>query len=193
VCTLSYDICRQAVLRDHIWNFARKYKVISMDASEAPPFNFSARYKLPNDCLRIVRLYEEEDIDRLENPTSNQFNRTNLVASDDYPYDIVGDFLYLNSEALSLDIIYIYDMTNVDKFDRLFVHALAAKLAYEIAPKVVSKDRIALKEEMRNEYNRLIMNAKGVQGTEKRVIRQDVGSFVMARNVHGTRDPRRWY
>lgn len=190
-CRLYYDPIRKQILRDHIWNFAKKYDTISREGTEAPNFNYSAKFKLPNDYLRLVRMYVGQDIDRVASPTSSSHSRVNWVSAREADFDIAERYIYINTEENSIDIVYISDYTNVVYFDPIFIAALSAKLAAELAPGVVSKDKVALRKQQESDYLSIVQQAKGVQGTEKRMIRVEDGSFNRARRRGGgSRDPR---
>ncbi len=130
VCSKWYDITRQAVLRAFSWNFAKKRASISRSGT---PEEYADEYQLPDDYVNLV--FIGEDID------------------EDYEtdYSIEGDKILINNGAAStLNIKYIWNIENVQKFDPLFtmllVHELAIVLANQISglnksTKKIDKDR----------------------------------------------------
>lgn len=49
---------RDAVLRSHPWNCAKKRKLLAPDAA-APDFEFAYQFSLPSDCMRVLSVGEE--------------------------------------------------------------------------------------------------------------------------------------
>lgn len=106
-----YDATRRAVLRMFPWNFARKRAKISRSAT-APAFGYSDAYALPVDYVHYVFVGED--------PVNN--------AEQDFL--IEGGFLLINNDgAPSLEFCYIADITEVVKFDPIFVMLLVGELA----------------------------------------------------------------
>lgn len=56
LCARNYGPSRDAVLRLYPWNDAAGRAALAADA-EPPPFEFSASYTLPNDCLRVIAVF----------------------------------------------------------------------------------------------------------------------------------------
>ena len=52
--SIWYAATRDALLRIHDWNFARRR--VGLARSEAAPTGWAFRYTLPTDCLRLLRL-----------------------------------------------------------------------------------------------------------------------------------------
>jgi hypothetical protein len=50
-----YETIRDAVLRDHIWNFAVKQATPSLDAT-TPIYGFNHRFDMPTDLLRLIEI-----------------------------------------------------------------------------------------------------------------------------------------
>lgn len=94
---------RDAELRRHVWNFARRRAALPALA-EAPPFGFAYAYQLPPDWLRFV------------------------VQADAWPYSIEGGKV-LTDEGSPLNITYVARVEETGLFDALFIDALAARLA----------------------------------------------------------------
>lgn len=105
-CNRLYSGLRDALLEAHSWTFAIKRDSLTPDAT-APSWGFSARFAIPSDCLRILGFKNNPDI----------------KVEDDY---ILSD----ESELL---IRYIYQNTDTTKYSNLFIEALAALMAAEMA------------------------------------------------------------
>lgn len=105
IANTIYHPLRRAELRRHPWNFAKKRQQLAVDPTE-PLHGFSYKYSKPND---FIRLHPQAD------------------ATD---WTIEGDYI-LTDDSAPLEIIYIYDHTDVNKWDALFVQAVAQLLAIE--------------------------------------------------------------
>lgn len=110
-----YDVTRRSILRAFPWNFARKRITLSRNAT-APAFGYADAYKLPNDYLELVFIGENYDEDY----------ETEYSVED-------GQILLDNNGASSLQICYIQDVTQVGKFDALFLDLFVAELAIRFA------------------------------------------------------------
>lgn len=108
-----YDLTRRSVLRAFPWNFARKRAVLTADAT-APAFGYTTAYNLPNDFLGIVFIGEDPDVN---------------YESD---FLVEGGQILINTTS-DLKICYVYDLTQVIKFDPIFVDLLVAELAVRFA------------------------------------------------------------
>src|SRR5262245_52285113 len=52
-CANNYETTRDAELRRHFWNFARKRARLAADVT-APEFGFDSQFPLPADFLRLI-------------------------------------------------------------------------------------------------------------------------------------------
>jgi hypothetical protein len=115
-CNLHFNLTRDALLRQHRWNFAQARVVLSRLVG-APAFQWSSQYTLPSDCLRVLEVNGSEDGDVISEP-----------------WVIEGRVILTN--ATSVNLVYIKSSTNVDNWDGLFIEALALKLAAKISESV---------------------------------------------------------
>jgi len=60
-----FNQARDEVLRLHDWNSAIKRYSVAEDAT-APAFEFNHQYKIPSDCLRVIRLEFVRAVYRIE-------------------------------------------------------------------------------------------------------------------------------
>lgn len=107
ICNTHYEHVRDMLLESHTWNFAMSRASLSLD-STSPAFEFSNAFQLPADCLRVYDLWNSES-----------------------DYEVEGRLLLTDDG--SAKIKYISKETNPVKFSKLFVEALATRLAAEIA------------------------------------------------------------
>lgn len=109
LANLWFDTARDAVLEDHLWNFAMARTTLAK-AGSAPAFGLDNKYKLPNDFIRLAHFD---------------------VESQPY-YQVEGEYILTDSD--NPELIYIRRVTNMNLWPAAARVALAARLAHEIAP-----------------------------------------------------------
>jgi len=108
LCKNRFEHCRDAVLRMHPWNCAIKRVVLSPLVG-APAFGFDARFQIPSDCLRVLTVSPEDDVEyRIE---------SNEILADES----------------SLDLKYIRQVVNSAELDEGAAESIGAYLAWKIA------------------------------------------------------------
>lgn len=117
-CRNHYDFCRQFVLADHNWSFARKRATLTTLAG-TPPATWLYQYEYPDDCLRFREIERQY---RLGDPPK-------WILENDSGTDIK----ILSDEADAIGI-YTWDVELVTLFPPGFVSALGWYLASELAP-----------------------------------------------------------
>ena len=153
-----YPIIRDAVLADHPWNFAMTRAELAASAT-APDFEFSYKYPLPADCLRVWDVY---------NASTN--------------WRVEGRFLL--TDASECSIVYIRQVTETGYFSPLFVLALGTRIGSELAIPVAGDKE--LKNALFQEYLMLIRRAKTADGQEGTV---DSISATMFTDARGGSNP----
>lgn len=113
-CKNFYEPIRDALLRAHPWNFARRRASLSRLAT-TPAFGYAYEYQLPTDCLRVLE-FNEEDVVGVDRPDA---------------YEIEGRKLL--TDAGQANIVYIARISDTNQFDSLFVTALSLQMAAELA------------------------------------------------------------
>lgn len=138
LCNLVYSDTRDAVLREHPWNFAIKRAELARLTTD-PIFDFDAQFQLPADCLRVIRT--DDDLD---------------------PYRIEGQRLLSVNDSVKIE--YISRVEDTTKFDSLFVETLSvrigAKLAYNLS------DNNALTQLLEQKYRDRVKQARSMDGQE---------------------------
>jgi hypothetical protein len=135
---LIYEQIRDAVLRDHVWNFAKKRIELAKD-SDTPAFEFSFQYTLPSDCLRVLQM---EDLDMIYKIESGK------LLTDESP----------------AKILYVSRVEDVNLFDSMFVEALSARISAELA--VTLAESNSLYQNMMEMYQRKILDARSMDAQE---------------------------
>lgn len=148
-------------------SFAKKQKKIAANASK-PTFRYDNRYPLPDDFVALLTVGE----------------RGTLATEVDH--DIMDGELYIN-ESGSLPITYVFQQTEVAKFDDIFCDVFALKLAARIAKPLGAPrtDAAALDQAAED----LAMQAMSINGQETPPKRIQVSRFRRAR----TRGSSRYY
>jgi len=125
-CRIHYDVCRQFVLADHWWNFAKK-RVTLADLG-TPPTTWLYRYDYPSDCLNFREIQRDT---KEETPI---------------PFDVeddgTGAGICVVTDRYQAVGVYTSDITNVALFTPGFVHALSWFLASELAMAITGDMKI---------------------------------------------------
>lgn len=117
MCARSYHLMREDLLRQHVWNFAKKRVVVSR--SGAALFDFEDSYTLP---ANFIRLLEVGGVTELERETD---------------YDIEGlELLFDGGGAATQNIRIIENVEDISRWDKsaklALVYAVALKINYSI-------------------------------------------------------------
>ena len=162
---LWYDQSRLTVLEAYPWSFATKRLALT-EHSEDPPTNIWAyRYQYPADCVKARSLQMPQwTVGGIvtEVPAF-------LIQPDAIPFDIemdsTGAFQTILTNLQDAILVYTFDQTNPQHFDRQFVIALSYMLAFNIAIKVTG--RKAVKDDMAVYYKQALMEAAAANLNEK--------------------------
>lgn len=141
----NYRHLRDATLELHPWKFALARENLTMDP-DAPAFGWSARFAVPDDCLRLLPLTVGGD------PRGREIR----FAQED-------GFILCN-EGAPLPVRYVKRQESVARFSPLFVQALALSLAARAAHKVTGKASYA--ERLTAEMQRAILQAEIIDSTQ---------------------------
>lgn len=117
----AWDMCRQALLRLHPWNFAKKQvELAELDDDDVPLFGYDNAFALPTDCLRVLKIDQEQSSHKI-------YNQDGVKA------------LFTDDSTVKLE--YVADITDPNMFDSAFVMALSMFLAATVAPSVTENER----------------------------------------------------
>lgn len=139
LCTRNWPSVRDQVLRDHPWNFAIKRASLAPDVV-APDWGFTAKFPLPNDCMRLVEVRD--------------------MSTDDYQVED-GNIL---ANATVLYIRYVYRVVDPNRYDAMFTDAAATLLAFEMCESLTQSN--TKKQALYEEYDASLLGAKRVDGQE---------------------------
>ena len=139
LCNLHYAPSRDMVLRDHLWNFSIKRIALAV-STITPAYEYAYQHALPTDFIRAI------DNDLIKNAE----------------WKIEGEFLLSNDDTVILK--YVYKVTDTEIYDPLFVEALSARIAAELAiPLTDSKTQSELMFKL---YSSKLATARGVDAQE---------------------------
>lgn len=152
-----YTLRRDALLRGHFWNFARKRT--SLPALVAgPAWGYAYAYQLPADfmCLRQVNDYwcVPSMADYMNAPDSEPYK---LETLNDQRV-IVTDF------GAPLKIAYTWKVENAGLFDPLFAELLACDLAFNCAEALTQSS--TKKESARDDMTQALLLARRANAIE---------------------------
>lgn len=139
MCNTIFALLRDEMLRQHPWNFAMSRAQLTASVVDAPDFEFSYFYALPDDFLRLLRLYNDR--------TRFQIEGTNILTDSD-----------------TVDILYIAQMEDPTDWDPLFREAFATRLAAEISFGLTGS--ATLQQSLMSDYMDKLQKAKTVDAQE---------------------------
>src|SRR3990167_822664 len=152
ICARHYDSTRREMLRRFIFNFAKKYAILTADPLKTPAFGFGTAYALPNDFIRLMAIGDV---------TLNADTPSSL-------FDVAEGYIFTDSgdgEDGDVNMQYVFDAQNVSKYDPLFVRLLTLQLAANMAYKFTLKP--SLISGIREELADIALAAAAVAGQEK--------------------------
>ncbi len=175
LCDRHYDIRRKALLRTHIWNFAKTEAVLNLSAVGTSN-SYANVYPLVKTYLRLISIGD------VFVWTKNElYDIRSVSISGTFKKSIVID----NNGAATLDILYIRNVVSVTEFDPLFTLLFKLELANDIAP------GITLKPSVRESINKGLadarLQARSIDGQERPPIRIQNSRFLRARRTGSVR------
>ncbi|MBX3503330.1 MAG: hypothetical protein KF889_28130 [Alphaproteobacteria bacterium] len=130
LCKAGYANCRDALLRDFDWSFARRIETLA-ERGEVPPPGWSRVYSLPNRCVRFRGLWNGPGAA----PADWALGSIADSAGD--------DALAIFTNTTQATGIYTRAIENTELFSASFVQALSWRLAEMIALPITNKESLA--------------------------------------------------
>lgn len=118
----TYEVLRDQLLHSHPWGFATKQATLTQ--APATPPGWGSAFTLPNDYLRIVEIVWEDRVGW------------------DYRWLVQDGVLVWEGDEETLEVRYIYRVTEPGRFTPGFTDALMAKLASEWAEALTSSNTL---------------------------------------------------
>lgn len=130
-----YTLLRDAELAAYPWRFAVKRSLLYSSGAE-PEWGYSTVYGLPKDNLRTIKVGGDAVNAQA---VGVMYESSGYSAGQRAAYEIIAGELHTNLSS-PVEYEYIAKITDPDKFDQLFVEALAAKLAEDAAEELTQSD-----------------------------------------------------
>lgn len=127
-----YDITRREILSEYNWPFATKVVALA-EISEDPTTEWSYEYQYPSDCVKFIKVLSGNRID-----VEDSFIEYEVAHGD------TTTVIYTNEDEAYGK--YIADITDETLFPFDFVMALSYRLAFYIAPTLMTGDPFQLRE-----------------------------------------------
>jgi hypothetical protein len=167
-CRTHYETTRDALIRSHKWRFASGRKTLTVSAT-TPDFEWDFQYPLPDDFMSMKSIYE------------GRFSDENYR-----PYALEGNILLTNED--SMEIRYVKKVTDVTKFDSLFLEVFVVSLALKMV--VLAGATPKIKEGLSIDLSRLMVRVRAMDGQETNTAgRLESGTWNDAR--YGNNNPAR--
>lgn len=138
-CNLAFDDNRRDELRRYEWNFALKRIILAPDTA-APAFDYKYQFTMPSDCLRVLR------------------------PNDSWTDWMIEGRKILTNNGNTLNLKYIFDVTDVSQWDASFYNVFAVSLAIDIVEKLTNSN--TKKQQLFDEYKQAVSEAKRVDAFE---------------------------
>lgn len=168
LCRLHYEPVRDALEQSFPWRFTRDRATLSADTND-PDFQWDKQFILPTDYLAMKSIYE------------GRFSDENVRS-----YDLEGDRLLTNETTM--EIRYIKKITDVAKFDPLFVQLLVLQLALKLVMPLTQD--IKLKQTIKEDIKILMPDVLAFAAQETNTAGR-VESSTWNDAMQGGRDPAR--
>lgn len=151
-CRLHYEQTRNALQRSHWWRMNKARAALSRDTA-TPDFEWDYQHFLPNDFLRMRIKYAANTLP--DNGTLNS-------------YSLEGKLLLSNDQDVKIK--YSKVVTDVTKFDPLFVEVFILKLAQKLTvPLTISAE---MKKDVDKELDELMPKVRALDREEGDTIRR---------------------
>lgn len=175
-CARNYDATRRELLRRFIFNFAKKYAVLSVSVTKTPAFGYTYAYALPNDFMRLLALGDVS----IDADISSDF------------YDLSEGYIFTDENSSdSINIQYVFDAKVIANYDPLFVRLFVLSLANSMAYKFTLKNSVM--QGIRDELQDVQLAAAAVSGQEKPPRRIERSRLLDARRFGNQRRSGRYY
>ena len=150
-----YDMVKDIMLAKHPWNFALKQATLSKLA-ETPLYGFDCVFQLPPDYIRVITINSVTEVD----------------------YKIKGRKFYIDDTTV--DIEYVYRVTDPLEFSQGFIDAFADEIAQRLAFSITGSKTLAREAFQKAKFSLNV--AKSQDAQEGYPDQYGDGDFINARN-----------
>jgi hypothetical protein len=160
LCKANYDTARDTVLESREWTFAVK-RFALVPTGVTPEFTWGQQFDLPTEILRVL------SVERGSVVGSNELS-ANVIEHEQMDWVREGNQILTNFDAVYVRAI--IRIENTTFFSASFVHALAARIAADLAIPITRSK--VLQQQMFALYQAKLADAAaldGMQGRSKRI------------------------
>ncbi len=165
LCKANYTLLRDAVLQEGTWSFSRGRKRLTPEV-DPPEWGYNYQFTVPPDVLRIIEVRRSPD-----------------QGMDREPWELEGNTILANRAELY--VLWQVRVINPNHFSPMFVQALAARIATDIAIPLTSSRE--LQANMQALYDRKLLDALNIDGTQGRQQRLHSSGLRDVRHVPANR------
>lgn len=156
-CDRWYEFCKEDLLSSFNWTFAKERFIAPLNP-EAPLFDYTKSFVLPNDFLQIESIYDGD-----------------FVFKEQLDYRIEGRNILIDVETDILNLVYIKNLTQTGLFPAYFVGVLSLYLSLKMSNEINKNDTDI--QRLKQLYDEALVHAKA-QDSLKRKVYLDKGHSV---------------
>jgi len=169
LCSKFFEITLREVLEATEWKFARKRRALAL-LPDAPVWEWSFAHEIPADCARPLRV----------SPTTDT-QREYVFQTE---WDVEDGTIVSNKEELWM--LYVQNISNLNKADALFIKTLYTALAVKLVFPLTENRNLT--KDIMNEYEiQVLPEARRVNGYTGRILPSTDSAWVEATYVSGVR------
>jgi len=161
LCNILFNQALEETLRTYKWNSALK-RASLVKLTETPAFKWDFKYQLPNDCIRVINVYDDVD-----------------AHDDRNEYVVEGDTILCNYEKVYL--LYVSFPEDVSKLNSFLTKAVIQNLAIKLS--VPMQLDQTMQNNLINEYQNVILpEARSVDTLENKYWDMEESDFLISRH-----------
>ena len=161
LCNQFYDQALDEVLRMHKWNCCMK-RAIPAQLSETPAFGYDYAFQLPNDCVRIINVFDSAD----------QYD-------DGMVWVVEGRAIYCDYSTIYLK--YVARPQVVSALDALCAQAVICNLALKLCIPLQLNDDWAGR--LQNELHNVVLpSARSIDTIENKELMLEESQWILSRD-----------
>ncbi len=160
LCNIFFNQALEEVLRTYKWNSALKRAKLTR-LTETPAFKFEYKFQLPNDCVRVVNVYDKKEA---------YDDRTQWV--------VEGRTILCDYEDVYL--CYVHKPADVSTLDAFVIKCIIQNLAIKLSVPM-QLDQV-MQNNLISEYNNVILpEARSVDTLENKYWEMEESDFILSR------------
>ncbi len=174
LCARHYDDVRQELLREFVWQFARRTMMFQY-VGPAQGTRYKDAYQFPKDVLRLCYVGTDKNTERQHDYTIEDDPRYGKVLMVNYAALVVGS----NSPATNLEVTVVVDMPEVSKWDSQFRKCMTLAMALAVCYTITKSN--STWERLSKELSLSLPAAVSADGQEHPPERDESSRFIQAR------------